>query len=297
MKFRLMPTITKHSSLFARASVAVLVCTAAVSLASAATINFEAPLRLKPEDSAPALATLPPGSSITALARDERAAEGIDNLPGGWVAIRYSGPITGYVLSKSVGKDFSLRPGAIVRAAPSAEAPLVAMVSDKERGEEVSTEGEWSKCVVRKEMVLFLNSVPPESRASLTEVPPATRPAETAPAVATTPQKPTRPETTAAPPPETKPAPAPPHVVNATPRAFQGTLMRTRRILGRGPKLDYQLVDESNRRIALLDMSALLLTEPLESFEGRMVSIYGPGMAQDGVDDMIIRVETLRIAR
>jgi hypothetical protein len=83
---------------------------------------------------------------------------------------------------------------------------------------------------------------------------------------------------------------------NAAPRVFQGYLKKTRRILGQGPRLDYQLVDENNKRIALLDMSSLLLTDPLDRIESRLVDVYGPGVNLDGVKDVVIRVETLRLA-
>jgi hypothetical protein len=71
--------------------------------------------------------------------------------------------------------------------------------------------------------------------------------------------------------------------------------MRTRRILWAGPRLDHQLVDEYGRRIALLDLSALLITEPLERFENRAVTVFGPVSRPEDVKDLVIRVETLRL--
>jgi hypothetical protein len=93
---------------------------------------------------------------------------------------------------------------------------------------------------------------------------------------------------------EVEPAPNP---ADASPRVFQGVFQKTRRVLGQGPKLDYQLVDANGRRIALLDLSSLLITESLQRYEGEWVSVFGTGTSRPGVSDVIIRVETIRIAR
>jgi hypothetical protein len=81
------------------------------------------------------------------------------------------------------------------------------------------------------------------------------------------------------------------------PRTFVGYLMRTRRFLGNGPKYDHQLVDESGRRIALLDLSSLRATSPIDTFENRRVSVYGPGLTRPDVQDLILRVQTLRLEK
>jgi len=95
---------------------------------------------------------------------------------------------------------------------------------------------------------------------------------------------------------EPKPEPVVVETAGA-PRTFEGYLMRTRRFLGRGPKYDYQLVDENNKRVALLDLSGLQATSPLDTFENRRVSIYGPGLSRPDVQDVIIRVQTLRLMK
>lgn len=253
--------------------------------ADAATLAFDAPLHLRPSADAPVLATLPAGTSVVILLRDELAGEGIEALPTGWVATRFSGPIHGYVPTREVAKGLYARSGAVVRAGASPEDPVITMVGDNDEADVVSVEGDWARVSMRKEMLLFFNPVPPSARAATSDLalPAGPPPPPTAPQ--------SRVETR---PPEVRTAPAP---TDAAPRVFQGYLARTRRILGTGPKLDYQIVDDSNRRIALLDFSALLLTEPIENFEGRQVSVFGPATARQDAGGLVIRVETIRLVR
>jgi hypothetical protein len=254
--------------------------------AHAATVTFDAPLHLRPASDAPVLATLPAGTSVVILVREELAAEGIDALPTGWVATRFNGPINGYVETKDVAKGLFAKAGAVIRAGASTSDPIITMVNESDQADVASVEGDWAKVVLRKEILLFFNPLPPSARPSASSL-------ETGPAPAPS-------TSTMAPAPRSGRAPAVrtgPNPADAAPRVFQGYLARTRRILGTGPKLDYQLVDESNRRIALLDFSALLLTEPIENYEGRPVSIFGPAVDRPEAGGLVIRVETLRLAR
>lgn len=287
---------------FRRAALAALAGALAASAAPAATLTFEADLHLEPDDNSPIVGTLPAGTTVNALIRDELAGEGIQSLPAGWVAIRFDGPLYGYALNRDIGKDFTVKPGAVVRAGREPDAPVFTMVTEGDRAEAIEPMGNTMKVVFRKPTLVYLNPVPPQSRgvfgADAAESL-AGQPAPT-PTVATPMEPPaqvSRPEPAAVKPARAEPKrPSPPQVVNATPRTFQGYLTHTRRILGQGPKLDYQLLDERNRRIALLDLSRLLLTASLDSLEGKLVSVYGPGVSIEGVNDVVIRVENLRLA-
>lgn len=277
-----------------RALFATCAVAAAVSSAAAATLSFDVPLHLQPEFSSPTVAVLPAGSSITALLRDELTNENIAPLPPGWVAVRFPGPLEGWVRNDDVAKDLTVKSGGAVHTTAAADAPVFTMVGEKETADVVETSGDWSKVSVRKELVLFLTAMPPPAHAAPEPVlSTATPMSETAPSLPTVEEQ----SAVSAP---SRPAPKPPPqpvMLEATPRVFQGYLARTRRILGAGPKLDYQLVDEHNERIALLDLSALLVTEPLDGFEGRQVSVFGPAMRRSDIRDLIIRVQTLRLAR
>jgi len=264
---------------------AILLAAAAAftQAATAATLSFDAPLQADPNEQSEILGALPAGSSVTPVLREELAAAGIAEPPPGWLAIRHTTTIEGFVRTRDIGKDLSIKPNSPILSEASENARVLATVGPKDPVETGDPVGRFSKATVRLERIAFINSVPPESRALVGQQ------------VSVPPQPPTAPATTETPRPRTPSAP--PAAITAAPRTFEGYLMRTRRILGRGPKLEYQLVDENNNRIALLDMSALLVTEPIEFFEGRMVKIYGPGLSMEGVTEAIIRVENLRLAR
>lgn len=267
------------------AALAAAVCLA--QAATAATLSFEATMHVSPDDQAETVGTLPAGSSITPVLREELAAAGITEPPPGWIAVRHAVAVEGYVRNKDIGKDLAMKPDSPIFADAAEGSAVLATVGPKDPVETGDPIGRYSKATLRKDQIVFVNSVPPESRAMVSQQAPVPAAAVAAP---------TAPEAAPAPAPKSK-APAAPVQITAAPRTFEGYLMRTRRILGQGPKLDYQLVDENNKRIALLDVSALLVTEPIEFFEGRMVKIYGPGLSMEGVNDAIIRVENLRLAR
>lgn len=270
-------------------TLAILVAVLLPPLTHAATLATDTPLFLKPSPDAPSVAVLPAGSTVEALPRDTLAAEGIDPLPSGWIAVRYSGPVHGYALNSAVGKDFTLKPGAIIRAGPAADAPVFSIVAEGDTVEAVELVGDWSRVSFEKSTILFLDigdTLPAEASPAPEQAPAVTTAENTGATEAAA--------TEAAPIPALA-APPPPDIQAAAPRVFQGYLARTRRILGAGPKLDYQLLDENNRRIALLDLSALLITEPIDRFEGMRVSVFGPLLRREGVKDLIIRVETIRL--
>lgn len=270
---------------FRAAILAAAVCLA--QAATAATLSFDATMHVSPDAQAETVGTLPAGSSVTPVLREDLAAAGIAEPPAGWIAVRHAIDVEGFVRTKDQGKDLAMKPDSPIFAEAAEGSPVLAMVGPKDPVETGDPVGRFMKATLRKEQIVFVNSVPPESRAMV---------GQQASLPVSAPTAPTAPAAAPAPAPKAK-APAVPVTITAAPRTFEGYLMRTRRILGQGPKLDYQLVDENNKRIALLDVSALLVTEPIEFFEGRMVKIYGPGLSMEGVTDAIIRVENLRLAR
>ena len=268
-----------------------------ISAAHAASVSFNAPLHMKPTDDSPVVGEIPAGTSITSLRRDELAELGLEDPPVGWVAIRSSGPFTGFVRNRDVVNDGAVRPGSAIHVQPLPDAPLLLVTEEGDNVTASEPMGDWSRATLRTELIVFAYVLPPESRsqaAEVTEVP-------------SSPENVTISANDAQPKGKSKPAkasrkrePKPEPVVVETagaPRTFEGYLMRTRRFLGRGPKYDYQLVDENNKRVALLDLSGLQATSPLDTFENRRVSIYGPGLSRPDVQDVIIRVQTLRLMK
>lgn len=281
------------SNTFRAALLAAAVCLA--QAATAATLSFDATMHVSPDAGSEVVGTLPAGSSITPVLRDELATAGIAEPPPGWIAVRHATSAEGFVRTRDIGKDFAMKPDSPVFAEAAEGSPVLMMVGPTDPVDQGDPVGRFTKVAVRKDQIVFVNSVPPSSRAMVGPQQPAAAATDTGVLSGTAPTAPSTPAAVAGAA-QTKGQPAP-AAVSAAPRTFEGYLIRTRRILGRGPKLDYQLVDENNNRIALLDMSALLVTEPIEFFEGRLVKIYGPGVSMQGVQDAVIRVESLRLAR
>ena len=80
------------------------------------------------------------------------------------------------------------------------------------------------------------------------------------------------------------------------PRLFNGRLERTRRIFGRGPKQDYQLIDNQGRVLAYLEVQNLLTTEPIERFLGQRVNVFGVPNKPEDSKVIVLTVESLRFA-
>jgi hypothetical protein len=76
-------------------------------------------------------------------------------------------------------------------------------------------------------------------------------------------------------------------------RAFFGVVASTRNPLRPRRPWDFQLNDDGGSRIAYLDISRLLLTEQIDAFIGRPVSILGT--VENVGSDLVIRVESLKL--
>ena len=283
---------------------AALLVSALVS--SAATLSFDAALHIQPEEDAPVVGTVPAGTAIQSMLRPDLEAAGVATPPPGWIAIRHAGPFNGFVRNREVQEDGSVRPGAEIRAQPLPDAPLLLIVEEGDEAKASEPMGDWSRATIRTDLIVFVHAVPPVSRSLVPEAEgepaadAATLDAEGdgAPETATAPDPEPKRERVRKPkreraPREPKVDPTP-VVTEATPRTFEGYLMRNRKLFGR-PKYDYQLVDESNKRIAFLDLSSLSSAAQLDALESRRVSVYGPGLSRPDVRDLIIRVETLRL--
>src|SRR5213075_2032909 len=72
------------------------------------------------------------------------------------------------------------------------------------------------------------------------------------------------------------------------PRQFAGRFVSTRRAFAPRRPYDYALNDDAGKRYAYLDISKLLLTEQIEKFIDRKVSVFGAAKnSADGKDIVI----------
>jgi hypothetical protein len=78
---------------------------------------------------------------------------------------------------------------------------------------------------------------------------------------------------------------------------MKGIFASTRRVFAPRRPYDYQLNDAAGNRYTYLDISKLTLTDPVETYVGRDVIIYGLAEAVPNTHDIVIRVETLQLAQ
>jgi hypothetical protein len=242
-------------------------------------------MRMNPAPDAPVLLTLDAGSELTPLT-DETLPPEMDPPPEGWWAIRILGSYQGYVRNEDILKDFTVGTGATVYLEPSSDADLLTFIGAGEEAEVISVTGEWSRVVIRKTLGGYVAIPMPVEAQEPDDSPPTET--ETVTGVESTVTKP-------------EPAALPPVLISTPnaalpPRLFSGRLERTRRIFGRGPKQDYQLIDSQGRALAYLEVQNLLTTEPVEQFLGQKVNVFGVPSKPEGSKIIVVMVESLRFA-
>ncbi len=251
----------------------------------AETLETASEMRLNPAPDAPVILTLDAGSELTPLT-DETLPPEMDFPPEGWWAIRILGSYQGYVSNEDILKDFTIGTGATVFLEPSSDADMLTFIGAGEYAAVISVTGEWSRVVIRKTIGGYVAIPGPEEVQKPDDSPPAAT--EIVPEVESTVTDP-------------GPAPLPPVLISTPnaampPRLFSGRLERTRRIFGRGPKQDFQLIDSQGRVLAYLEVRNLLTTEPVERFLGQKVNVFGVPSKPEGSKIIIVMVESLRFA-
>jgi hypothetical protein len=76
---------------------------------------------------------------------------------------------------------------------------------------------------------------------------------------------------------------------------FEGTLASSKSLLLPKRPFDWQLVDDSGKRVAYVDLSKLLLTDQIENYSGHRVVVLGSLKPVKDSDDLVILVEGLRL--
>jgi hypothetical protein len=265
----------------------VSVTLAVSSILSALPLSEPTPVHVKPESSAAAFTVLKAGSDA-ALVSPQPAS-----LPFGWAAVELAGPHEVYVQNKDITKSLDVRPGAELRQAPKADAPILTLANAGETLDITGLHGRWTQLKLARPLVGYIKvasaSLPLASspRPALTE--PAGAPAPFAPPpVRAAAQGATAGEASTA-------VSLTDSGGDAVPRIFQGRFVSTRSPFRPRRPYDWALADESGSRFAYLDVSRLLQTEPIENYAGRTVAVLGAARALPGTKDFVIIVESLQL--
>ncbi|TAG29155.1 MAG: hypothetical protein EAZ36_04560, partial [Verrucomicrobia bacterium] len=206
-----------------------------------------------------------------------------------------------FVTEADTLKNFQVRPGAAYYSAPRPDAPVMGLAGNEDPAEFADIVGRYNKFSLNKPLVAYV-LVPVTTVVALAPAP------EPAVVVAAAPApiaewSESFPADTTATLREDIPARSPVASGQTSElgepglaRTFFGTVASTRNPLRPRRPFDFQLLDEGGSRIAYLDVSRLMLTERVEAFLGRPVTLFG--LAEPlGIsgNEIVIRVETFKL--
>lgn len=239
---------------------------------AADTLATDTAVFIQTDPKAPVIARLKAGSTVTT----------VGEAPAGWRRIEVSGPFEAYVMNRDVTKGLEVRPGANIYSAPRKDAPVMTVAAAGDKSEVTGLHGiDWVQIKLEKTLQGFI-----AIGETANTPPPAPRPL---PAVA-------------APAAPVGPLAAPGRPVAMTgdttdlPRLFAGKLVLARRpIFNPNPPYDYQLTDASGRRFAYVDTKRLLLTDKIESYLEREITITGTVRNTVDGKDLVISAESMSL--
>jgi len=254
--------------------------------ASALFCSGEQPVHLQPAANAPVIALLGENDPVNPVEATPPLTR--EQIQAGWKAISVLQNFAGFVHRSDLTKELEVRSGANIYLEPRRESRLVLTEASRNDLFEVSDlAGDWASVTFRKPIIGFIRVTDGEP-AALPILPPP--PVEMETAVFTDePPPPARPR-------EQRPVTSGEQLttIDGTLRIFEGRVTRARSWIGQSPPYSHQLLDRSGRRIAYLDLSRLLITEPLERAMAGTLLVYGKAESIPDRRDFVIRVEHMR---
>ncbi len=251
----------------------------------AAPLTSTTAVHARPEPSSPAISVLKAGTEPTPAIGTALA------LPPGWQAVELSGPHEVYVNGKDMTKNLDIKPNAELRTQPKADAPVLSYYVAGDSAEITGLRGRWTQLKLQKKIVGYIY-VPGAATATATA---AAAPAATPePAAYTPPAQSSVPAVVSTGGAPGRPAQVGDGGASALPRLFKGTLVSSKKLLGRAP-FAFQLNDDGGARYAYLDTSKLLLTEQIDKYIDRTVVVYGTARPVPDSKDIVIQVESLQL--
>ncbi len=242
---------------------------------AADTLASDTAVFIQTDPKAPVIARLKAGSTVTV----------VGEAPAGWRRIEVSGPFEAYVLNRDVTKGLDVREGASIYSAPRKDAPVLTVAAPGDKTEVTGLHGiDWVQIKLEKTIQGFIavgetaNTPAPSARAAQPVTAPPAAPAPVGSLA----------------------APGRPVAMTGDtadlPRLFAGKLVLARRpILNPNPPYDYQLTDASGRRFAYVDTQRLRLTEKIESFLDRQITITGTVRNTVDGQDLVISAEAMTL--
>lgn len=253
------------------ASVLFLFAALALRLAAADLLPADAAVFLQPDPKSPVLVRLKAGNTIIYTG----------DAPAGWRRVEITGSFEGYAHNRDITKGLEVREGGSILAAPKKDAPALTIAQEGDKTEVVGLAGgDWVQIKFRKKLQGFV------ATAAAANIAPEPAPSLAAP-VAPAPVAPT----TAI----GRPAPLTGNTADL-PRLFAGRLVLAKRaLINPNPPYDYQLTDSTGRRFAYVDTKRLLLTDKIEAYLDRQVSVTGTVRNTVDGKDLVIAAESMQV--
>jgi hypothetical protein len=246
----------------------LLLVAAAVRLAAADILSADTAVFLQPDPKSHVLTRLKSGNTIVYTG----------DAPAGWRRVEISGTFEAYAHNRDITKGLEVHEGANILAAPRKDAPVLTVAQPGDKTEVIGlAAGDWCQIKFEKKLQGFI-----ATSAN------ANTPAETKPvAVVAAPAAPVATVGRAVP------------LTGNTgdmPRLLAGRLVLARRaILNPNPPYDYQLTDTTGRRFAYVDTKRLRLTDNIEKYLDRQISITGTVRNTVDGKDLVIAAESLAL--
>jgi hypothetical protein len=254
----------------------ILLALACAASLAAETVKTDTAVFVQTDPKSPVLTRLKAGSTITV----------VGEAPAGWRRVEVSGPFEAYAQSRDITKGLEVREGGSIYAEPRKDSQLLAVAAASDKSEVIglakSTSGDWCQVRLEKKLQGFIAVGEAANIAADTKPAPVFTPAPA----------PTGPVTTLG-------RPVPVASNNAdTPRLFAGTLVLARRpILNPNPPYDYQVTDSGGRRFAYVDTRRLLLTDKIENFLDREITVTGTVRNTVDGKDLVIAAESMALKK
>jgi hypothetical protein len=242
----------------------------ASQLAAADILSSDTAVFVQPDPKSHVLSRLKAGNTIIYTG----------DAPAGWRRVELSGSFEAYVHNRDITKNLEVREGANILAAPKKDAAIVTVAQAGDKTEVVGlANSDWCQIKLEKKLQGFIATAANANVSA--DAKPLTPVAPSAPAA-----------------PSTAIGRAVPIAGNSAdmPRLFAGRLVLARRpFVNPNPPYEYQLTDQSGRRFAYVDTRRLLLTDKIEAYLDRQISVTGT--VRNSVDgkDLVIAAESMQI--
>jgi hypothetical protein len=203
------------------------------------------------------------------------------DAPAGWRRVELSGTFEAYVHNRDITKGLEVREGANILATPKKDATVITTAQEGDKTEVVGiANGDWCQIKLTKKLQGFI------AVGATANLPGDTKPA----LVSAAPVAPATPTSNI--------GRAVPISANSAdlPRDFAGRLVLARRpLINPNPPYDYQVMDQAGRRFAYVDTRRLLITEKIETYVDRNVTISGTVRNTVDGKDLVIAAESMQL--